>query len=65
MQKRQLANIFRSTSNLLGIGMFPPDHTVPALELIQLLTFMAEQIEKELSDADHPTGEIHDTRTEA
>lgn len=65
MQKHQLANVFRSTSNLLGIGTFPPEYTASALELIQLLTFMAEQIEKELLDAYQPTGEIYNTRTKA
>jgi len=65
MQKPQLAYVFRSAAHLLAIGIFPTEHAAFTLELIQLLTFMAEQIEKELSDADQPTGEIHDTRTEA
>lgn len=65
MQKHQLASVFRKAADLLGVGVYPPTYAAPAIEMIQFLTFMAEQIEKDLQNATPSPGEADNTRPEA
>lgn len=56
MQKQELARVFHKASELLALGAYPPAYAADVLDLIRFLSFMSQQIEKDLQNADPTAG---------